>query len=199
MILSLAFFELPSVSDVVLADSWIQLVVVLLAIAFAGVVTFTQQRFVAALVLGGVGFALAVLFVLYGAPDLALTQILVETIVLVVFLLVLRQLPRAFVQATKLRQRVVHGVIAVSVGVSVAIFAVMVGSARTAPSVGNDYIEQSLPGGGGKNVVNVILVDFRGADTLGEITVLGVAALGVANLVLMARRRKMNISVESGQ
>ena len=47
--------------------------------------------------------------------------------------------------------------------------------------------------------MNVILVDFRGADTLGEITVLGVAALGVANLVLMARRRKMNISVESGQ
>ena len=199
MIFSMAFFDLPVVSDVVLADSWLQFVVVVLAIAFAGVVTFTQQRFVAALVLGGVGFSLAVLFVLYGAPDLALTQILVETIVLVVFLLVLRQLPRAFVQAAQARQRVVHVVIALSVGISVALFAVMVNTSRTAPSVGNEYIDQSLPGGGGKNVVNVILVDFRGVDTLGEITVLGVAALGVANLVLMARRRKTNMSVERAQ
>lgn len=199
MIFSMAFFDLPVVSDVVLADSWLQFVVVVLAIAFAGVVTFTQQRFVAALVLGGVGFSLAVLFVLYGAPDLALTQILVETIVLVVFLLVLRQLPRAFVQAAQARQRVVHVVIALSVGISVALFAVMVNTSRTAPSVGNEYIDQSLPGGGGKNVVNVILVDFRGVDTLGEITALGVAALGVANLVLMARRRKTNMSVERAQ
>ena len=199
MIFSMAFFDLPVVSDVVLADSWLQFVVVVLAIAFAGVVTFTQQRFVAALVLGGVGFSLAVLFVLYGAPDLALTQILVETIVLVVFLLVLRQLPRAFVQAAQARQRVVHVVIALSVGISVALFAVMVNTSRTAPSVGNEYIDQSLPGGGGKNVVNVILVDFRGVDTLGEITVLGVAALGVANLVFMARRRKTNMSVERAQ
>ena len=199
MIFSMAFFDLPVVSDVVLADSWLQFVIVVLAIAFAGVVTFTQQRFVAALVLGGVGFSLAVLFVLYGAPDLALTQILVETIVLVVFLLVLRQLPRAFVQAAQARQRVVHVVIALSVGISVALFAVMVNTSRTAPSVGNEYIDQSLPGGGGKNVVNVILVDFRGVDTLGEITVLGVAALGVANLVLMARRRKTNMSVERAQ
>jgi multicomponent Na+:H+ antiporter subunit A len=68
-------------------------------------------------------------------------------------------------------------------------FAVMVSGARTAPSVGEVYSELSLPEAGGKNIVNVILVDFRGVDTLGEITVLAIAALGVTNLVRMARKR----------
>ena len=199
LIVALLFFDLPTLPDFVLADSWLQFSVVLVAIAFSGVVTFTQHRFVAALVLGGVGFALAVLFASYGAPDLALTQILVETIVLVVFLLVLRQLPQIFDRATKARQQLLHVSLAVGVGVTVAIFAVVVSGARTAPSVGEQYVEQSLPGGGGKNVVNVILVDFRAADTLGEITVLGVAALGVANLVLMARRRRLSDVLEKAQ
>jgi multicomponent Na+:H+ antiporter subunit A len=187
--IAMLFFEVPRVGDMVIADSWLQFSVVVLAIVFSVVVTFTQHRFVAALLLGGVGFSLAILFVLYGAPDLALTQILVETIILVVFLLVLRQLPKVFDQSMKIAQRTLNAVIAAGVGLAVALFALVVGESRTAPSVGEQYIEQSLPGGGGKNVVNVILVDFRGADTLGEITVLGVAALGVANLVMMARRR----------
>jgi multicomponent Na+:H+ antiporter subunit A len=189
LIVAMLFFELPRVSAMVFADSWLQLSVVMLTIVFSAVVTFTQHRFVAALLLGGVGFSLAILFVLYGAPDLALTQILVETIILVVFLLVLRQLPKVFDRTMKIAQRSLNAVIASGVGVAVALFALVVGESRTAPSVGEQFIEQSLPGGGGKNVVNVILVDFRGADTLGEITVLGVAALGVANLVVMARRR----------
>lgn len=192
-------FDLPEVTDLVLADSWWELGVVVVAIAFSLVVTFVQQRFVAALVLGGVGYALAVLFVLYGSPDLALTQILVETIILVVFLLVLRQLPKVFDQTIKASRSVMNAVIALVVGISVTVFAVFVTSARTAPSIGDQFVEQSLPGGGGKNVVNVILVDFRGADTLGEITVLGVAALGVANLVLMARRRGRTLATVRAQ
>jgi multicomponent Na+:H+ antiporter subunit A len=71
-----------------------------------------------------------------------------------------------------------------------AMFTVMVSGARTVPSAGDQYIDLALPAGGGRNVVNVILVDFRGVDTLGEITVLGVAAIGVANLVRMANRRR---------
>ena len=180
---------MPAFDGLAWADSWFQFTVVVLALVFTVVVTVTKHRFVAALLLGGVGMALAVLFALHGAPDLALTQLLVETIVLVVFLLVLRQLPRVFDVTSKGSRRAVQSTVAAAVGASMALFALLVHEARTAPSVGEEYIADSVPGGGGKNVVNVILVDFRGFDTLGEITVLAVAALGVANLVLMARRR----------
>ncbi|MEX1104746.1 MAG: hydrogen gas-evolving membrane-bound hydrogenase subunit E, partial [Ilumatobacteraceae bacterium] len=176
--------------ELVFADSLVQAVVAAIAIAFAFAVLFCQQRFVAALLIGGVGFSCAVLFAVFGSPDLALTQILVETLTIVVFLLVLRQMPRRFDDTSSWAPRRVRAAISVGVGVTVALFAVMVSAARTAPSAGDVYLEKSLPEGGGKNVVNVILVDFRGFDTLGEITVLAVAALGVTNLVRAARRSR---------
>ena len=196
---SLVSDQWPHLDNVVIADSPLQFGVVVLGIVFAGVVTFTAHRFVAALLLGGVGFAIAVIFALYRAPDLALTQILVETIVLVVFLLVLRQLPSKFEQSVKGAVRTAHIVLSVAVGVGVSVFALLVGNARQAPSVGDEYIARSFPEGGGNNVVNVILVDFRGVDTLGEITVLAVAALGVANLVNMARRQRRAATAEVSQ
>jgi multicomponent Na+:H+ antiporter subunit A len=177
-------------SELVFADSTVQVGVVLLGSAFAIGIASTQQRFVAAVLMGGLGFACALVFVMFGAPDLALTQILVETLIIVVFLLVLRQLPRKFEHRSKLAPRSVILGISIAVGVGMAMFAVMVGGARTAPTVGDQYTELAVPGAGGKNVVNVILVDFRATDTLGEITVLAVAAIGVANLVRMANRRR---------
>jgi multicomponent Na+:H+ antiporter subunit A len=196
---SLVSDQWPHLDNVVIADSPLQLGVVVLGIVFAGVVTFTAHRFVAALLLGGVGFAIAVIFALYRAPDLALTQILVETIVLVVFLLVLRQLPSKFERSVKGAVRTGHIVLSVAVGVGVSVFGLLVGNSRQAPSVGDEYIARSFPEGGGNNVVNVILVDFRGVDTLGEITVLAVAALGVANLVNMARRQRRAATAEASQ
>jgi multicomponent Na+:H+ antiporter subunit A len=154
------------------------------------VVVFIEQRFVAALVIGGVGLGCAALFALHGAPDLALTQVLVETMTIVVFLLVLRQVPQRFEAPPRWVPRVLRVGIAVAVGGVVALFAALVSGSRTAPSSGISYADLSLPEAGGKNIVNVILVDFRGFDTFGEITVLAVAALGVANLVKMARREK---------
>jgi len=176
--------------ELVLADSWMQLLVVVFGVVFAFGVVLARDRFVSALLLGGAGFACAVLFALYGAPDLALTQILVETLSIVVFLLVLRQMPRAFTSASVWAPRTIRIAVSIGVGMTVALFAVMVSAARTAPTVGDTYAELSLPEAGGKNIVNVILVDFRGFDTLGEITVLATAALGVTNLVRMARRRR---------
>lgn len=177
-------------SDMVFADSLMQFGIALLACVFAVSIAMTQQRFVAALLLGGLGFACALIFVMFGAPDLALTQIMVETLIIVVFLLVLRRLPRAFEYRNKFAPRSARIVIAVTVGVAMAAFAALVGNSRSAPSVGNEYITLAEPEAGGRNVVNVILVDFRATDTLGEITVLAVAALGVANLVRMANRRR---------
>jgi multicomponent Na+:H+ antiporter subunit A len=199
LVYSFATDQWPHFDNVVIADSPLQLGVVVLGIVLTGVVTFTAHRFVAALLLGGVGFAIAVIFALFGAPDLALTQILVETIVLVVFLLVLRQLPSKFERSVKGSVRVVQIGLSVSVGLVVALFALLVGNARLAPSVGEEYIARSAPQGGGNNVVNVILVDFRGVDTLGEITVLAVAAIGVANLVNMARRQRTSKVVEASK
>jgi len=177
-------------SELVFADSFIQAAVVVLACAFTFGIAITQQRFVAALLLGGLGFACALIFVMFGAPDLALTQILVETLIIVVFLLVLRQLPRAFEHRNKFAPRSARIVIAATFGVLMAMFTVMVSGARTAPTAGDQYTDLALPEAGGRNVVNVILVDFRAVDTLGEITVLAVAAIGVANLVRMANRRR---------
>jgi multisubunit Na+/H+ antiporter MnhB subunit len=88
--------------------------------------------------------------------------------------------------------------LSVGVGIAMAAFAVVVGSSRTSTSVGESFVDLSLPEGGGKNVVNVILVDFRALDTLGEITVLAVAALGVVNLVRMSQRRKRPVLDEAG-
>lgn len=177
-------------TELTFADSFFQFIVVLLACAFTFGIAFTQQRFVAALLLGGLGFACAVIFVMFGAPDLALTQILVETLIIVVFLFVLRQLPRTFAHKNKFAPRSIRIAIATTLGVLVAMFTVMVSGARNAPTTGDEYTTLALPEGGGRNVVNVILVDFRGVDTLGEITVLAVAAVGVANLVHMANRRR---------
>jgi multicomponent Na+:H+ antiporter subunit A len=177
-------------SELVFADSFFQSIVVLLACVFTLGITITQQRFVAALLLGGLGFACALIFVMFGAPDLALTQILVETLIIVVFLFVLRQLPRSFKHKNKFAPRSIRIVIASTFGFLMAMFAVMVSGARTAPTTGDEYTTLALPEGGGRNVVNVILVDFRAVDTLGEITVLAVAAIGVANLVRMANRNR---------
>lgn len=199
LLYSMVSDQWPHLKNMMIADSPLQFGVVVLAVVLTGVMTFTSHRFVAALLLGGVGFAVAIIFALYSAPDLALTQILVETIVLVVFLLVLRQLPSKFERLVKGSVRSAQIVLSVGVGVGVALFAVLVGNARQGPSVGEEYIARSLPQGGGNNVVNVILVDFRGVDTLGEITVLAVAALGVANLVNMARRQRKIEAPEASQ
>ena len=192
-VLAVAIVDDPGAGfdELVWSDSWVQAVVVAFAIAFAFGVVLVRERFVSALLIGGVGFSCAVLFALFGAPDLALTQILVETLTIVVFLLVLRQMPRGFDPAPAWARRWARVAISCAVGLGMAGFAVMVSGARTEPSVGERYAASSLPEAGGENIVNVILVDFRGFDTMGEITVLATAALGVTNLVRMARRRRV--------
>ena len=134
------------------------------------------------------GYAMAGLFVLSGAPDLALTQAAVETLSTVVFVLVLRRLPEHFERQSSPRRRVVRLAIAGAVGVTVFVFALVAAGHRLTPPVSDEMIARSVPDGHGRNVVNVILVDFRGFDTLGEITVLAVACLGAAALARVGRR-----------
>jgi multicomponent Na+:H+ antiporter subunit A len=164
-------------------------VAALVRVAAAGAAT-ARGRFAAVLFLGGVGYGVAVLFLIQGAPDLALTQLLIETLALVIFVLVLRHLPDRFdPKPWRLRERG-RIVLSAGVGVFVAFFVMVAAGSRTAPPVSEEYLARALPEGGGRNVVNVILVDFRGMDTMGEITVLVVAALGIASLVMAGRQRE---------
>jgi multicomponent Na+:H+ antiporter subunit A len=182
--------------DVVVADTWLQAAVAVLAIVMALAVVAARRRFVSVLLLGGVGQALTVIFLAYGAPDLALTQFMIETMTIVAFVLVLRHLPREYSAPPSWAPRALRIGLALAVGVTVGWFALAVGS-NTRPTDVTDRIEAlSLPQAGGKNVVNVTIVDFRGVDTMGEITVFGIAALGVANLVAASRRRGSRVDAQ---
>ena len=166
-------------------------VVVAVVIAVAAVsAARAHRRFTAVLHLGAVGYGVAVLFVLQGGPDLALTQFLVETLTLVVFVFVLRRLPPTFTRRPlRASQAGPRGVIAAAVGrVRHRGGRWSAAQARTAPPVSQELPRPQLARGAGAATSSTsILVDFRGFDTLGEITVLAVAAMGVASLVLAGR------------
>ncbi|MCC5952576.1 MAG: DUF4040 domain-containing protein [Acidimicrobiia bacterium] len=183
-----AVLHLRLPDDVALAESPLQVLVAAIIVAATVATAMAKRRFVAVLFVGAVGFGVAMLFLIQGAPDPALTQLLVETLTLVIFVLVLRHLPERFHVArwrTAARAKVV---VSVAVGCAAAAMAAIAANARTAPSVSEEMLTRALPDAEGRNVVNVILVDFRGYDTMGEIAVLVVAALGIASLVLAGRR-----------
>ena len=151
-----------------------------------------RHRIAAALMLGAVGYAMAGLYVAQGAPDLALTQFSIETLSTVLFVLVLRFLPRSWRHRAPAIAAPMRIAVAGAIGVAVFVFALSASNARSdvdEPSMSEVMIENSLPKGKGANVVNVILVDFRGWDTMGEITVLLVAAIGAVSLARPGRRR----------
>lgn len=161
---------------------------VALALVVAAVATArSRRRFVAVLYLGAVGYAMGVVFVLRGAPDLALTQFGIETLTVIVFVLVLRFLPEEFSTPRWRFGRRGRMAVSVAVGLFVGAFTLVATAARHLPPVSEAYLERAVPEAGGHNVVNVVLVDFRGLDTLGEIAVLTVAALGVASLLATGR------------
>jgi multicomponent Na+:H+ antiporter subunit A len=169
--------------------------VVAVAIGTAAVgAAASRRRFSAALFLGAVGYAMAGLFVVQGAPDLALTQVAMETLTTVLFVLVLRRLPDRFgwggrgESTMSGRQRALRLAVAATVGASVFVLAITMAAPQPSTPVSDEMVARSLPDGGGRNVVNVILVDFRGLDTMGELTVLVSAAIGAVALARAGRR-----------
>ncbi len=170
------------------AESWAQ-VVLAVAIVAAGVAAATlPRRFAAVLMLGAVGYGVGLVFVVQGAPDLALTQFAIETLFVVVFMLVLRHLPARFERSRPAMGKLPRLATAAVVTVVVFFLALVSAGNRVPSPVADGLIDRSLPEAAGRNVVNVVLVDFRGLDTLGEITVLVVAALGVVALARIGRR-----------
>jgi multicomponent Na+:H+ antiporter subunit A len=140
-----------------------------------------RGRLSAIVLVGTAGMGVAVLFATLGAPDLAATQFLTETLTLVLALLVVRELPR-FSAAPDARLRLGAALLAAAVGIMMAALTAATTSGALDLGLADFYANQSVPAGFGRNIVNVILVDFRALDTLGEITVLAVAALGVRAL-----------------
>ena len=165
-----------------------QLVLVALVLGAALGAAAARRRFAAALFLGLAGYSMAGLFVLQGAPDLALTQVAIETLTTVLFVLVLRRLPDRFERTAALAGRSARLLVAGAVGATVFVFALVASSERVGAPASDEMTARALPDGGGRNVVNVILVDFRGFDTLGEITVLAASAIGAVALARAGRR-----------
>lgn len=166
---------------------------VLLIVIVVGVASTVRAhtRMLAIASLGIVGFGIALIFVLFAAPDLALTQFLVETLVVIIVALALVGLPRgALREPGNGRIRLLAGSIAALGGALVAGLLMAVTSYPLDRSLTAFYEAASYPEANGRNIVNVILVDFRGIDTLGEITVLAVAASGVYALLRRVRGKK---------
>ncbi|MEI2775488.1 MAG: Na+/H+ antiporter subunit A [Tetrasphaera sp.] len=160
-----------------------------LLIAAAAVVTVRSRRRLRAVILAGVtGYGTALLFLVHGAPDLALTQLLVETVSLVVSVLVLRRLPPHFTERPLLRARYWRMLIAAAFAVAVAGFLLVSAGSRTVLPPTTDLVAAAVDFGSGYNIVNVTLVDVRAWDTFGEISVLLVAATGVASLLFIDTR-----------
>ena len=154
----------------------------LLVAGTLGAVLVRRQRFVAVILVGVVGLIVSAGFVYLSAPDLALTQISVDVATVILLLLALYFMPKINPPEAAGMRPWLNGAIAIAAGVGIAMLSLEM-MERDFSTLSGYYLEQSVPGGGGANVVNVILVDFRGFDTFGEIIVLGVAALTIFALL----------------
>lgn len=141
-----------------------------------GAVWFHHTRVVALVLTGVVGLAASIAFAYFSAPDLALTQLAIEVVTTLLMLMALALLPHSTPRESTRRRKARDGVLAVAAGAGVAVLS-WAALTRDQESIAWFFLENSLPRGGGHNVVNVLLVDFRGFDTFGEIIVLGIAAI----------------------
>lgn len=155
------------------------LAIMLISISFT---VFTNSRLAAVAAMGVTGYALCLLFVFYSAPDLAMTQFTIDTLTVILFVLVLYRLPR-YLNFSSTRTRIRDGAAALAFGGLITVLALAVLNEPMTPEISAFYAENAYTMAKGKNIVNVILVDFRGADTLVEISVLTIAAIGVYSLL----------------
>ena len=169
-------------------DSPMQLGIVIVGVVAAFVTVTSMHRIKAVLALGAVGMSVSLLFAQYGAPDLALTQLAVEAVSVVVFILVLRKLPAQFSHRPLVSSRLLRAVIAVGAGLTASIGGYFAFMSRTADPVSTHMPLEAQNFGYGQNIVNVILVDIRAWDTVGELSVLLVTATGVASLIYVTAR-----------
>jgi multicomponent K+:H+ antiporter subunit A len=146
-----------------------------------------RKRLLALVLTSGVGLIVALAFFQFSAPDLALTQISVDIVTTILLLLALNLLPKTSTAVMSIAGRLSRGVLSAAVGLGVGALAYAL-MTRDFQTISDYYLAEAKPGGGGTNVVNVILVDFRGFDTFGEIIVLSIAAITIFALLDTALR-----------
>lgn len=148
-----------------------------------------SSRVTAILLNGVLGYSIALFFVIFRAPDLALTQIVIETVTTALFLLCFYFLPEVKKERVKRPAKIVNLLIAISVGTLVTVIALAVQGSNMFDSI-SIYFENAYELTGGKNIVNTILGDFRAFDTMLEVVVLFIAGIGVYTLVKLKSRKE---------
>ncbi|WP_394999260.1 monovalent cation/H+ antiporter subunit A [Acinetobacter sp.] len=156
---------------------------------------FHHERIKAVLISGAIGLVVTMVFICFSAPDLALTQITVDVVTTVLLLMSLSLLPQLTPYESSVSRRWRDALIAIGGGLGIAWITWLI-LTRDHNSISWFFMQQSIPLGGGTNVVNVILVDVRGFDTFGEITVLGIAGIGA--LCLMDGMRTHGTTMTQG-
>lgn len=173
----------PPVLEPRAGGGWDEVMLTLLICSAAVAASLTSSRLLSICCMGVIGFSIAVLYAIYSAPDVAITQILVETLSVILTVFLVSRLP-ALRTSGGWALRSARALVASALGLGMGLVAFFsLHADRTVEPVSSYFVENSLVEAKGANVVNVILVDFRALDTLGEITVLAVAALGVASLL----------------
>ena len=162
--------------------AWIVLATLCISLLF-----WHQNRLLSLVLTSGVGLIASLFFLQFSAPDLALTQISVDIVTTILLLLALNLVPQTSPAETSTGGRFSRGLLASAVGLGVGLLAYGI-MTRDFQTISDYYLAEAKPGGGGTNVVNVILVDFRGFDTFGEIIVLGIAAITIFALLDNALR-----------
>lgn len=163
---------------------------IVIIIVSAILVTRAESRLATITLLGAIGFSIAILFLLYSAPDLAMVQFAVETLTVILFVLVIYQLPKYTKSNYPIHANALNIIVSVAGGIMMAGLMLLTSAIPSNSTLAPYFMENSLTLAKGRNVVNVILVDFRGFDTLGEITVLMIAAIGVFALLGLKKGSK---------
>ncbi|MDD2220785.1 MAG: proton-conducting transporter membrane subunit [Clostridia bacterium] len=149
----------------------------------------SKKRVAGLFALSAIGYSVSFFFVLFRAPDLTLTQLLVETVSLVLFFLSFKYLPKDLISSQLSKKyKLFNALISIAVGFSVTCACLIAHSNKFYEPISDYYVASSKILAGGNNIVNVILVDFRGLDTLGEISVIVIAAIGVSALISLGKK-----------
>ncbi len=178
IMLELNFSEMPL--------NLVAVVVLIIAAAFSAVMS--HSRIIALIAMGVIGFGITIIFIAYSGADLAITMIMVEVLMVILAMAVLYHLPKYVIYSdTGARMR--DGLVAALVGTFMMVLVLQAGTSRLEDPISFFFKEKSYTEAFGRNIVNVILVDFRALDTLGEITVLAIAALGIYSMMRLAKKR----------
>lgn len=171
-----------------------ELIIALVLIAGTITILMAKSRLTSIIALGAVGYSVALFFVIFNAPDLALTQLVIETISVALFLLAFYHLPKLNRHENRMRFRLGNAIVAFGVGATITLIALSAHSQKLVPSISGFYEKTVYSEAGGGNIVNVILVDYRGFDTLFEIAVLAIASLGIISMIKLRLTRKKEVN-----